>query len=57
MNNEVDINELLVGWGERWDWSPKNRKPKMAKRTKTGLSKLVLGRNRAPMVRWLFRLA
>ena len=36
--NKNYIDGRLVQWGERWDGSPQNKKPRIAKRSRSGIA-------------------
>ena len=37
-SDKVYIDGRLVQWGERWDWTPQNQKPRIAKRSRSGIA-------------------
>ena len=49
MSQDTHIDGVLLVWGERWDWSPKNRKPRGVNRTGTGLPVPSKANQRRPM--------
>lgn len=49
MTQETYVDGVLRVWGERWDWSPLNRKPQLAKQTSTGVLKPGKASSRPPM--------
>ena len=40
------IDGRLVIWGERWDWSPQNSKPRIAKKSKLGATLVAIAMHR-----------
>ena len=37
-SDKAYIDGRLVQWGERWDWTPQNKKPRFAKRSHSGIA-------------------
>ena len=49
MSTATYVDNMLIEWGERSDWSPQFQKPKINKRSVTGLMKVVMQAARPPM--------